>query len=145
MGELVLNQFGVTDRKGQVKNPDKGIRIEALVKGEDLVYGDCVKLAHVDGAKLPVVEKITDVSDKVFGVVKYESAKANGYKAGDMVTIARHFSIIGCEADGAINAGAEVEAVIEGGKVATKTSGTVIGIALTPALVKGDIILVELV
>ena len=42
-------------------------------------------------------------------------------------------------------AGAEVEAVIDGAKDATKSNGTVIGVALTPATVKGDVILVELV
>lgn len=144
MGELVLNQFGITDRKGQVKNPNHGIRMEALVKGDDLVPGDCVKLKNVAGAKLPVIEKITAVADKVFGMVKYESAKGNVYKENQIVTIARHHSIISCEANGAIDAGAEVEAVIAGQKVATKSNGTAIGVALTPATVAGDIILVEL-
>lgn len=143
MGELVLNQFGITDRKGQVKNPDKGFRYDVQLAGDDVVPGDCVKIKNVAGSKVIVVEKITDASDAVFGMVQYESAKANVYKAGDMLTVAGDYSLITCEANGAIEAGAKVDAVVAGAKVATAT-GDGIGIALTPAAVAGDLILVKL-
>lgn len=143
MGELVLNQFGVTDRKGQVKNPDKGFRYDVQLAGDAVVPGDCVKLKNVAGAKVIVVEKITDASDVVFGMVQYESAKANTYKEGDMLTVAADYSLITCEANGAIATGTKVDPVIDGAKVAT-AKGNGIGTALTPAAIAGDLILVKL-
>ena len=143
--ELVLNQFGVTDTKGRVLNPDKGLRYDVQNAGADaLVVGDCVKIKSVAGAKTICVEKIAETTDTVFGMVQYESAGAATYATGKMLTIAADYSIVTCEASTAIAAGAEVEAVIAGQKVATKTTGTAIGIALTPAAAAGDLILVKL-
>lgn len=143
--ELVLNQFEVTDTKGRVLNPDKGFRYDVQNAGTDtLIVGDCVKIKSVANAKTICVEKIAETTEPVFGVVQYESAGANNYVTGKMLTVASDYSIVVCEASSAISAGDEVEAVIEGQKVAKKTTGTAIGIALTPASVAGDLILVKL-
>lgn len=143
---IKTNQFGITNViKGKVVNPDKGFRYDVQNAGDAvLVPGDCVKIKHVAGAKTIQVEKISATTDAVFGVVQYESAKANEYAKGEFLTVAGSFSIITAEANSAINGGASVEPVIASGRVATKSSGTALGVALTPATAQGDVILVKI-
>lgn len=143
---IKTNQFGITNTiKGKVVNPDKGFRYDVQNAGDAvLVPGDCVKIKHVAGANTIQVEKISAATDAVFGVVQYESAKANEYAKGEFLTVAGAYSIVTAEANGAVNGGAAVEPVAATGKVATKSSGTAIGVALTPAAAQGDIILVRL-
>lgn len=142
---MELNQFRVTDTKGRVLNPDKGFRYDVQLSGGQVVPGDCVKLKNVAGSKTIVVEKIAADTDVVFGMVVYESAKANAYNDGEMLTVASDYSLVTCEASAEINAGVGVMPVIDGQKVATATaSKIVIGTALTPAAAAGDIITVRL-
>jgi hypothetical protein len=119
-----LNQFQYTEVKGDVKNKDKGTRFDCLVHADSatLVVGDCVKLVDIAGPVLQVT-KITADTDEVFGMVQYESAKANSYAAGAMVTIAADYSIITCEASAAVTVGADLMPVISGQKVAVATAG----------------------
>lgn len=140
---MQLNQFGITDIKGKVLNPDKGFRYDVQnVGAADLIAGDYVALKQVAGAKVICVEKATAESE-VFGVVIYEAAKTNTYKTGEMLTVANDYTIITCEANGAITTGSKVDAVIGDAKVVTHTSGKVVGKALTPAAVAGDLIQVR--
>lgn len=146
-GTYDLNQFAYVEQKGSLKNPDKGIRMDCKVYDSEagtLVPGTCVKLVDVTGDVI-TVQAIAADTDTVFGTVAYDAAKKNTYVAGEMVTIARDYSLLKMEASAAIAAGAAVMPVVTGAKVATATAGkTVIGTALTKASTTGDLILVEL-
>ena len=136
-----LNQFAISEQKGNIKNPEKGFRYECVVYASEtntLVPGDCVKQVDTIGS-IPVVQKIAATTDEVFGMVPYDSAKKNAYVAGDMITIASDYTVIACEAGAAIAAGAKVMPVISGQKVATATStNKIIGRAQIKAA-SGDI------
>lgn len=116
-----LNVFRFDDHKGIVVTPKNS---RDCVAYEALAAGDIVKIKNVDNA-LTVVEKVTGNTDKVFGVVTYDSARKENYGAGEIVNIAYDYSIVKMVADGAIAAGQEVMAVADGMKVKAATSGKV--------------------
>jgi hypothetical protein len=136
----ILNQFGYSEQKSSVKNGDKGHSFSCKLASA-AANGTFVKLSSVSGSKVIVVTACTADTDDVFGIIPYESAKANTYVSGEMVTVVGDYARIVCEASAAISAGATVMPVITGLKVATQTTGkTGIGIALTPASADTDLI-----
>lgn len=116
-----LNQFRPTDRKGIVVTPKHSRECKAA---EALTAGDIVKIKDV-ASPITTVEKVTAATDKVFGVVAYDSARKTDYAEGEIVNVAYDYSIVKMEASAAIAAGAEVAAVVDGMKVVTATSGNV--------------------
>lgn len=129
-----LNQFGITDEKGIVVTAKNTRDCKAA---EPLKAGDFVKIKDV-ASPITVVEKVTANTDDVFGVVSYDTARRNGCEAGDIVNIAYDYSIVKMEANAAIAAGADVEVVVNGMKVATHANGTIMGQACIKAAA-GDI------
>lgn len=139
---MALNTFRFDDNKGIVVTPKNTRDCKAA---EALTAGDIVKIKNVAGSKITVVEKVTADTDVPFGVVAYDSARKVSYSSGEIVNIAYDYSIVKMEASAAINAGAEVMAVVSGMKVATATSGKVaFGQACIPAAAAGDLIPVML-
>ena len=135
-----LNLFTYADQKGIVKNGDKGLGFSCKLAAAANA-GDFVKISSVSGSKVIVVTPITADTDDVFGVIPYESAKANTYAAGEMVTVMSNHTVIVCTASAAISAGASVMPVVTGMKIATQTTGKkVVGTALQPAAADGDLI-----
>ena len=116
-----LNQFRPTDHKGIVVTPKNSRECRA---GEALTAGDIVKIKDVAGPITTVV-KVAAATDKVFGVVAYDSARKVDYAEGEILNIAYDYSIVKMEANTTIAAGAEVAAVPNGMKVATAASGNV--------------------
>lgn len=116
-----LNQFRPTDKKGIVVTPKNSRECRAA---ETLTAGDIVKIKDVAGP-ITTVEKVTGNTDKVFGVVAYDSARKETYAAGEILNVAYDYSIVKMEANATIAAGAEVAAVVDGMKVATAASGNV--------------------
>jgi len=128
-----LNIFTYDEKKGSVKNGEKGLGFSCKLYGTANA-GDFVKIKDVTASKVIVVEVIAANTDDVFGVIPYESSKKNAYVANDMVTVMADFTRVVCQASAAVAAGATVMPVVSGMKVATQTTGkTAIGIALTPA------------
>ena len=103
----ILNQFGYTEGKASVKNGDKGHSFSCKLSGT-ATAGTFVKVKSVTASKVIVVEAITADTDLVFGVVPYESARANSYVDGEMITVMSDYTRIVCEASAAIAAGATV-------------------------------------
>lgn len=135
-----LNSFTYDEKKGSVKNGEKGHGFSCKLYGTASA-GDFVKIKNVTGSKVIVVEVVAANTDDVFGVIPYESAKKNAYVANDMITVMTDYTRIVCEASAAIAAGATVMPVVTGMKVATQTAGkTAIGVALTPAAADTDLI-----
>lgn len=147
---LSVNQFAPSDVKGDVKNKNAGFRYDGRITHAEtatLIPGDAVILADVAGSGLEFL-LATAATDDIFGFVQYESAKKNSYAADDYVTIASDYTLIVMEASAAIARGAAVQFVPSGSKVATRTSGKVVGRAMQKAaadtnlikvLVKADI------
>ncbi len=91
----------------------------------------------------PVVKQ-ADVTDKVFGVLTFNSVK-NQWGAGERIAIARANDIIFKTAAGVITAGSDVYFTNDNTVTATATAGnTIIGTAITPSLAEGDLIQVQL-
>ena len=116
-----LNQFRPTDHKGIVVTPKNSRECKA---GEALTAGDIVKIKDVAGPITTVV-KVAAATDKVFGVVAYDSARKVDYAEGEILNVAYDYSIVKMEANATIAAGAEVAAVPNGMKVATAASGNI--------------------
>ena len=114
-----LNRFRFEDAKGVVVTAKNTRDCKAA---EDLVAGDIVKIKDV-ASPITVVEKITAATDAIFGVVAFDTAYANGAKAGEIVNIAYDYSIIKMETNAAVAAGADLMAVVDGMKVDTVTDG----------------------
>lgn len=100
------------------------------------------KIVDVVGKSI-IVDLATDATDKIYGFLPYEVRK-NTYAAGDFIRLARSFAVMKMEASAAIARGATLEIVPTGNKVVTKTTGSIVGMALDKATADGDLIRVEI-
>ena len=107
-----------------------------------LVAGQAVKLVDTAGADI-IVTAVTAAGDSVFGFVPYGYTKEE-YAAGDTIKISTQGNTMLLEASAAVARGASVEVVPTGAKVATASSGTVVGVALDKAAADGDLIRVAI-
>lgn len=141
------NQFGITPEKGMVALSNGGVEASfhcqvATNEATALVPGQAVKLVDVAGKTLRVTA-VTATTDAVFGFVT-KSVKTDTFAADDFLQISTNGSVILMEASAAIARGAAVEVVLAGQKVATKTTGTTVGVALDKAAADGDLIRVAI-
>jgi hypothetical protein len=89
-----------------------------------------------------VVTPVTVTTDKIYGFVPY-TAKRTTFTADSDVRVVLANAVIVMEAAAAIAVGAQLEYVVTGNKVQTKSTGTLIGTALQVASEAGDLIKVE--
>jgi hypothetical protein len=143
-----INQQSLTSEKGMLDlAPNDNLfncRIDpASVATLTNLSGAAFKLLDVAGQTL-VVDLVTAANDtKIFGFLPFE-VKKNSYVAGDFIRLAATQCIMIMEASAAIARGASVEIVPTGIKVATLTTGTLVGVALDKAAANGDLIRVAI-
>jgi hypothetical protein len=138
-----LNQTRPTSEKGML---DLGVnwnlfdcRIDpASVADFTSANAFAFKIVDVAGKSI-MVDLATANSDDIFGFAPYEVRK-NTYEKGDFIRLASKSTVMKMEASAAIARGAKVEIVPTGSKVATQSSGNVIGRALDKAAADGDLI-----
>ena len=139
------NQFKQTNEKGAAdlaKNCNiYNVRIDPASVAT-LNAGAPVKIIDSAGDAL-TVDLATLATDDVVGFVKLIS-KTNEFTAGKYCEILSDGSGQIMEASAAIAKGALVEIVPTGVKVATRTTGTVVGRSLSKASADGDLILVSI-
>tara|TARA_R110000744_G_scaffold41567_1_gene93962 strand:+ start:761 stop:1201 length:441 start_codon:yes stop_codon:yes gene_type:complete len=136
-----LNQFRMTAEKGQLTLDQNWATLNAQVSTNEagtLAHGQAVLIEDAAGAQIPVI-KATAADDAIFGFVTY-NVRTDAYVAEENVKIAKRGDVMRMEASAAIARGASVEVVIAGNKVATQTTGTVVGTALDKAAADGDLI-----
>jgi hypothetical protein len=136
-----LNQFEQSQVKGLLDLGFNANILNAQVKSSSvntLVGGSAVVLQDEAG-KIMTVDKAGATTDDIIGVVLYE-VKKSSFVANDFVRVAFANSVVVMEASAAIAKGADVEVVLSGDKIATKTTGTTIGRALDKASADGDLI-----
>ncbi len=136
------------DQKGAIHNANHGFRYEVQLDNSAaaaVTVGQLVKIKNVAGQHgVPVVEACTAITDRPFGMVAYQN-KQDTFAAGEILTIASDYTIITCEAAGAVNAGVDVMyAAAQKVDVAAGAGTYAIGTALTPAAADGDLIRVLL-
>lgn len=140
-----LNQFAQTPEKGQLTLDPNWNTLNCVVSANQatpLAPAQAVLIEDATGAAIPVTD-IAAVGDAIFGFVTYNT-RTDTYNALDSVKIARKGDVMLMEASAAIARGADVEVVIAGNKVATRTAGTIVGKALDKAAADGDLIRVEI-
>lgn len=103
-----------------------------------LVPAQAVKIVDVAG-ELTTFTAATATTDAIFGFVP-SNVKTDSYAAQAALKVSGAGTVMVMEASAAIAAGAQLEYVPTGQKVATVNTGTVIGRALTPATADGDLI-----
>ena len=135
------NQFIQTPEKGQLTLDPNWSSLNVQVSTNEaatLVPGRAVLIEDAVGKQIPVV-KAALTTDAIFGFVTF-NVRTDEYVALDQVKVAKTNDIMLMEASAAIARGASLEYVVTGQKVATKATGTTIGVALDKAAADGDLI-----
>jgi len=135
------NQFIQTPEKGQLTLDPNWSSLNVQVSTNEaatLVPGQAVLIEDAVGKQIPVV-KAALTTDAIFGFVTF-NVRTDEYVALDQVKVAKTNDIMLMEASAAIARGASLEYVVTGQKVATKATGTTIGVALDKAAADGDLI-----
>ena len=142
-----LNQTRPTSEKGML---DLGLNWELIdcridpASVADFTNANAFAFKIVSAAgRSIIVDLATVATDKIFGFVPYEVRK-NTYAAGDFIRLGRNSVIMKMEASAAIVRGATLEILPAGNKVVTKTTGSVVGLALDNATADGDLLRVEI-
>lgn len=137
-----LNAFSQVAERGQVALLNgANLVLSAVIDSSEtgtLKAGDAVELVATSTG-CPKVKKLTS-SGKPFGFVVFNAVQNDGIKAGQAVEVACTGAFMWMIAGSAINAGAEIEYTIASGKIATKASGSLAGMALEKASADGDLI-----
>jgi hypothetical protein len=142
-----INQQSLTSEKGMLDlAPNDNLfscRIDpASVSTLTNLNGAAFKLLDVAGQTL-VVDLAAADDPNILGFLPFE-VKKNSYVAGDFIRLAATQCIMIMEASAAIARGASVEIEPTGIKVATLTTGTLVGVALDKAASNGDLIRVAI-
>lgn len=150
-----MNQFSQSKAVGQLdlhvgRNPSVfSMRIDpdSSATTADLVPGAGVVLTDGganDPGGIPIVDERSTATSDIFGVILYNS-KINEYEPGDAVEVAASGSVVTMEASAAIVRGASVALVLAApGEVVTRTTETILGVALDKATADGDLIRVRI-
>jgi hypothetical protein len=139
----ILNQTRPTSEKGMLDLAVNWNLFDCRIDPDSVAdfsnaNGFAIKIVDVAGKSI-MIDLATANTDDIFGFVPYE-VKTNSYSAGDFIRIASKSAVMKMEASAAIARGASVEIVPTGNKVATQSTGNVIGRALDKAAADGDLI-----
>lgn len=129
------NQFGMTAEKGQVDLSFATNNVLSCIhlatENTALVAGQAVKIVD-NYSGVPTVEATDTIGETPFGFVTYNIKDAD-YKGGARLSVALRGTAMHMTASAAIARGAKVQYDPATGKVATATTGAVIGWALDKA------------
>lgn len=142
-----INQQSLTSEKGMLDLAPNDNLFNCRIDPASLsiltnLNGAAFKLLDVAGQTF-VVDLAAADDPNIFGFLPFE-VKKNSYVAGDFIRLAATQCIMIMEASAAIARGASVEIVPTGIKVATLTTGTLVGVALDKAASNGDLIRVAI-
>lgn len=140
---MALNTFQTSLVKGHLEQTNSTVLRSTMIDSgaADFGAGTAVKLGTYNDAV--VITPITAATDAVYGIVPY-SSKKDTWVADEEARVVIANAVVIMEASAAIAVGADVEMVPTGMKIATATTGTVVGVALEAAAADGDLIRVEL-
>ena len=142
---LDLNQFTIEPQAGDMVYAPNRPQLSVKVKeGEAtaLVPGRAVKIASTDRDMLKVTAAA--VTDMPYGVVLRNERQA-AFGANEVCAIARDGDIVWLPAEDAITVGAKLQFTTDATVAATATATNFyLGVALTPATAKGDLVQVEI-
>lgn len=142
-----INQQSLTSEKGMLDLAPNDNLFSCRIDPDSLstltnLNGAAFKLLDVAGQTF-VVDLAAADDLNILGFLPFE-VKKNSYVAGDFIRLAATQCIMIMEASAAIARGASVEIVPTGIKVATLTTGTLVGVALDKAASNGDLIRVAI-
>jgi hypothetical protein len=124
-----------------VRHNPKAPAANTLVAGEGVIFKD---LGSDDVNGVPVVDKRAADADAISGVVVY-STLTGEHAVGQDLTIATTGAVITMKASSSISRGASVALVLsDSGEVVTRTTETILGIALDKANATNDLIRVKI-